>query len=90
MSKILHAFYECVEHGFKDITESKYVARNGKCLADYLLKNKEEKDLVSLLQSGVLSQDTLNYIYDKIPDNMTIARAYALENTGHRNTGFSL
>lgn len=87
----LHAFYESRNHQWE--YKKDYVARSGKFLADYFVSKKQEENLSALLNSGILSKNTVKYIYGIIPDDMPNAKAYALnlmEKVGYRKTGFSL
>lgn len=81
-----------LEYDLHRTSKSKtYVARNGKRLAERMVKRKNQDDLVRLIHFGILSNATLNYIYNIIPDDMTEAKAYALNAiNGTKKTRFSL
>lgn len=76
VSKAIHAFFECKESGYSD--NIKYVSRSGKIIIDFLIKNKDEENLSSLINSGILSKNTLQYVLDNLDDDMITAKAYAL------------
>ena len=68
-----------------------YVSRNGKKLAERMVKQKDQESLIKLIRFGILSRASLNHIYDIISDDMPEAKAYILNDTnGKKKTGFSL
>ena len=68
-----------------------YVSRNGKKLAERMVKQKDQESLIKLIRFGILSRASLNHIYDIISDDMPEAKAYILNDTnGKKKTGFLL
>ena len=68
-----------------------YVSRNGKKLAERMVKQRDQESLIKLIRFDILSRASLNHIYDIIPDDMPEAKAYILnEINGKKKVGFSL
>ena len=83
------AFYEYDIH--RTPKSKAYVSRNGKKLAERMVKQKDQESIIKLIRFGILSRASLNHIYDIIPDDMPEAKAYILNDTnGKKKVRFSL
>ena len=67
----------------------KYLKKNSKEFALRLIENKDEENLVKLLQTDIVSTHLLKLLLEEAGEMMPTARAYILEMLGNTKTNKS-